>query len=94
MPAENPNLPEHQSDFVQQCVESGRYHDSDDVIRAGLRLLEQQEAQNKARLETLQHVARDAFEKLDKGQYTTFTPDTIDDLFRDIDRTLQSSRSA
>lgn len=39
--------PEQQS-LVDELVASGRYHDVGDVVRAGLRLLEQKEAERKA----------------------------------------------
>jgi antitoxin ParD1/3/4 len=38
-------LGDHFADFVDQQVITGRYSSASDVVRAGLRLLEEQEAQ-------------------------------------------------
>ena len=38
------SLGDHFSDFVETQVNQGRYNSASDVVRAGLRLLEEQEA--------------------------------------------------
>lgn len=38
-------LSDHFNDFIARAVESGRYASTSDVLRAGLRMLEQQEAE-------------------------------------------------
>lgn len=86
MPTQNVNLPAHQAKFIQQRVKSGRYQNASEVVRAGLRLLEQQEAEEQARLETLRLITKETFAALDRGEYTTFTPESLDAFFDDIDR--------
>lgn len=36
-------IDDHLADFIERQVKAGRYQSSDDVVRAGLRLLEEQE---------------------------------------------------
>lgn len=54
--ARNPSisLTEHQQAFVQSLVASGRYHGVSEVVRAGLRLLEDEEERRAAERRKLQ----------------------------------------
>ena len=47
------SLTEHQQGFVESLVASGRYHGVSEVVRVGLRLLEDEEARKAASLESL-----------------------------------------
>ena len=38
------SLGKHFENFIQQCIDEGRYNNASEMIRAGLRLLEQEEA--------------------------------------------------
>lgn len=43
MPTRNVVLTEHHADVIDRLVKSGRYQNASEVLRAGLRLVEQQE---------------------------------------------------
>lgn len=54
MPTRNVNLTEELDRFVLTKVESGRYENASEVVRAALRILERQEEQYEAKLAALQ----------------------------------------
>lgn len=89
MPTQNVNLPEHQARFIQQRVKSGRYQNASEVVRAGLRLLEQHEAEEHLRLQALKKITQQAFDALDRGEHTTFTPQSLDDYLAKVDRAIK-----
>ena len=53
MPTRNVVLTDYQADFVEKLVASGRYQNASEVLRDGLRLVENREADEKARLKAL-----------------------------------------
>lgn len=55
------SLGDHFSDFVQEQVASGRYATASDVLRAGLRLLEYEEA----KLDRLRELIAEGIEDID-----------------------------
>ncbi len=49
----NVALSSHFETYVRNQVESGRYNNASEVVRAGLRLLEDQQKQSELRLEAM-----------------------------------------
>ena len=68
MPTRNINLTEHFDQFVEELVGAGRYKNASEVLRAGLRLLEQQTQTEEEKLTLLKKLAADGFRTLDQGQ--------------------------
>jgi len=68
MPTKNVNLTEHYSQFVDELVESGKHKNASEVLRAGLRMLEQKTSEEQEKLALLRHLAAEGFEALDQGQ--------------------------
>jgi antitoxin ParD1/3/4 len=80
MPTRNVVLTKHQEKIIKTLVRSGRYQNASEVVREGLRLVEQREAEDTPKLEGLREAADVGFGALDRGEFKEF--DTIDDLQR------------
>jgi antitoxin ParD1/3/4 len=68
MPTRNVNLTEHFDRFVEEQVASGQFKNASEVMRAGLRLLEQRSREDQEKLVTLRALAAGAFGELDQGR--------------------------
>jgi antitoxin ParD1/3/4 len=72
MPTRNVVLTEHQAMLVERLVESGRYQNASEVLREGLRLIENLEAEEKARLKALGEAARVGADDIEAGRFRSF----------------------
>ena len=68
MPTRNVNLTNHFDTFVENGVHSGRFSNASEVVREGLRLLEQRDAEDRAKIEWLRSTTHEAFAALDRGE--------------------------
>lgn len=84
MPTRNINLTEHYAEFLARTVESGRYKNTSEVVRAALRLLERQEREDEARLEALRRESAIGEEAYRRGDFTVL------DGERDLDRLFET----
>ena len=76
MPTRNINLTEHFDRFVEELVRAGRYKNANEVLGAGLRLLEQQTLTEQEKLKLLKKLAADSFQSLDQGQGLSLASET------------------
>jgi len=91
MPTRNVNLTEHFDDFIEAGIVSGRFSNASEVVREGLRLLEQREKEDQAKLEWLRAAAKEGFDDIDRGDYVTLRSDEdIDALFDQIHREVSA----
>jgi antitoxin ParD1/3/4 len=68
VPTRNINLTEHFDRFVQRQVSSGRYGNASEIVREGLRLLEEQQREREAKLKALRQAAKQGFDEIDQGK--------------------------
>jgi antitoxin ParD1/3/4 len=82
MPTRNVNLTEELDNFVLAKIDSGRYENASEVIRAALRTLEREEQQFEAKLAALRTA-------IDQGDASGAIPG---DSFRRVRQTLKLSK--
>ena len=78
MPTRNVNLTDHFDRFIEKRVQSGRFSNASEVVREGLRLLEQREKEDKSKVDLLRAAVKKGFDEIDNGQGIEF--DSIDAL--------------
>jgi len=67
VPTLNIVLNNHQANVVEQLVSSGRYQNASEVLREGLRLIEQREAEDASRLVELRSAVKVGIADFDQG---------------------------
>ena len=72
MPTRNVVLTDHQATLVQQLVTSGRYQNASEVLREGLRLVEQREAEDAHRLDALRAAVQLGSADIAAGRFKSF----------------------
>ena len=92
MPTKNVNLSDKQARFVRQKIEEGNYRNASEVVRAGLRLLEQQEHENKLKLAALRRLAKEAFDQIDRGEYEVVEANGFDAFLARIDAKVRRAQ--
>jgi antitoxin ParD1/3/4 len=69
MPTRNVVLSERQQQMVEALVRSGRYQNASEVLREGLRLIEERERLEDAKLKALKQAARQGWAEVSAGRY-------------------------
>ena len=58
--------------MVEQLVTSGRYQNASEVLREGLRLVEQREVEDASRLDALRSAVQVGIDDMKAGRFKTF----------------------
>jgi antitoxin ParD1/3/4 len=74
-----------QAEFLAACVASGRYQSTSEVVREGLRLLEDRLQRRQAELERARALIQEGADQLDRGQVIEG-----DTFFREWDEELDA----
>jgi antitoxin ParD1/3/4 len=86
MPTRNVVLSEHQHELVERLVQSGRYQNASEVLREGLRLIEERERVEKAKLKALKQAARQGWADVSAGRYADVADDQLEDFVAQLGR--------
>jgi antitoxin ParD1/3/4 len=86
MRTRNVVLTEHQQNMIETLVGSGRYQNASEVLRDGLRLVEQRETLEAAKLQALREAVGQGWRDLEAGRYSDFHDDALDDFIGQLGR--------
>jgi antitoxin ParD1/3/4 len=86
MPTRNVVLSEHQHELVETLVQSGRYQNASEVLREGLRLIEERERIGQAKLKALEQAARQGWADVSAGRYADVADDRLEDFVGQLGR--------
>jgi len=86
MPTRNVVLTDRHERFISDLVGSGRYQNASEVLREGLRLIEERDAREAAKLRALHEAAQVGFADLEAGHFRDVSEDGLDALIGDLGR--------
>ncbi len=72
MPTRNVVLTQRQEAMIEALVQSGRYQNASEVMREGLRLVENREVEEATKLEALRSAAMVGVSALERGEFKEF----------------------
>lgn len=79
-------IPDDISRRIDSLVESGRFDHANDVLREGLRLVEEKAQTEAAKVEALREAATLGFNDIEQGRYTDVPLARLSDHIADIGR--------
>ncbi len=95
MPTRNVVLSEHQQQLIETLVQSGRYQNASEVLREGLRLIEDRDRLEDAKLKALKQATRQGWADVSTGRYTDVADDQLEDFVGQLGRrAAQSAKPA
>lgn len=92
MPTRNVVLSEHQHEFVENLVQSGRYQNASEVLREGLRLIEQRERLESAKLNVLRDAADKGWADIAAGQFTDVADEELEAFIVQLGKQASTGR--
>jgi antitoxin ParD1/3/4 len=76
----NVSLTPELEQYVNGKVQSGLYHSASEVVREGLRLLEQKDEIHQKKLRELRREIQIGIDQAESGQLSAFTKQTFDEI--------------
>ena len=75
MPTRNVNLTDHFDKFITRVVASGEYSNASEVVRDGLRLVEERKKEQRAKLQWLRNAANEGAADIERGDFVDLDSD-------------------
>ena len=76
------DLTERHAGFIRRLIDEGAYSDANEVIRAGLRLLEMEEEAHQVRLERLRAALQEGWDDYEAGRYIALNSEEEIEAYR------------
>lgn len=73
MPTRNVVLTKHQEEFIETMIETGQYQNASEILREGLRLVENNQKSYAARLQAFKDAVQIGEDAFDRGEYRQFS---------------------
>ena len=86
MPTRNVVQSERQQQLVESLVQSGRYQNASEVLREGLRLIEERERREEAKLKALRQATRQGWGDVSAGRYVDVADDGLEKFVGQLGR--------
>jgi antitoxin ParD1/3/4 len=86
MPTRNVVLSERQHELVETLVQSGRYQNASEVLREGLRLIEERQRVEEAKLKALKKAARQGWADVSAARHTDVADNQLEDFVGQMGR--------
>jgi len=91
MPIREIDLTEHFDHFIESGIDSGRFSNASEIIREGLRLLEEREREERIKLEWLRSAAKEGFDAFGRDDFIEVDSDSeLTSLMESIHREVVS----
>ncbi|MDR1213074.1 MAG: type II toxin-antitoxin system ParD family antitoxin [Propionibacteriaceae bacterium] len=94
MPTRNVVITDHQQQFIESLVESGRFQNASEVLRDGLRLVEDREARDAARLEALRSAVLTGWDDVASGRHTDVDDADLDGYIASLGQRGETSTAS
>lgn len=92
MPTRTVELTDRYQQMIEALVKSGRYGSADAVLQHGLRLVEEREARQAAKLEALREAAHIGMAAFDEGRFKEFeSADALADYLDELSKRVLSA---
>lgn len=93
MPTRNVVLTDHQAEMIDHLVKEGRYQNASEVLREGLRLLEERDAEHREKIKLLREAAQVGLDAIAAGHFQDFdTPEDLEGYLSELTRTAIAGR--